>query len=110
TAPCSLLVPSAASGGTPAAKRAGSAISPPPPAMASTKPAARPAAPRAARIKGSGTVAGSLARSPAISLSGDAWQRIRVGGSGHPPLGARNVDHLGHESRHHELDADHQRR
>src|SRR4051794_14323489 len=41
--PCSLLVPSAATGGNPASSRAGMVISPPPPAIESTKPAAKAA-------------------------------------------------------------------
>src|SRR3569623_190327 len=48
-----LLVPSAAIGGTPAASKAGSAISPPPPAMASTNPASMPAPARASKTSGS---------------------------------------------------------
>ena len=41
--PCSLLVPSAATGGKPARSNAGMVIRPPPPAIESTKPAAKAA-------------------------------------------------------------------
>src|SRR5690606_1165228 len=50
---CSLLVASAETGGRPIESRAGSAIMPPPPAMASTKPARSPTPARASRISGS---------------------------------------------------------
>src|SRR3569833_352763 len=51
--PWTLFVPSAAIGGTPAASSAGNPISPPPPAIASTKPASIPAPAKASRTSGS---------------------------------------------------------
>ena len=47
---CSLLVASASAGDSPAHSSAGTVSSPPPPAMASTKPASIPTASRAASI------------------------------------------------------------
>src|SRR5690606_36583839 len=93
---CSLLVASAETGGRPTESRAGSAIMPPPPAMASTKPASRPTAARASRIRGSSIL---------------SW--IRLWGErdvGDAPLVDRNIDHGGHEPAHHQLKAGHQSR
>src|SRR4051794_13285538 len=47
-----LLVPSASCGGRPEASNAGTVMSPPPPAMASMKPPAKPARKRRARVRG----------------------------------------------------------
>ncbi|MNK65284.1 hypothetical protein D3C87_845720 [compost metagenome] len=52
TLPCTLLVAMAATGFSPTDSRAGSEISPPPPAMASMKPAMTEASPRRAMISG----------------------------------------------------------
>src|SRR5688572_23684246 len=82
------------------------AMSPPPPAMASTKPANMPTPARATRISGSSSTSGFL---PSRAVGAAAQHMVVHGYLLEAPLVERNVDHRGHEGAHRELDAGHER-
>ncbi|BDD67010.1 hypothetical protein Sj15T_20310 [Sphingobium sp. TA15] len=65
------MVATAATGGIPAASKAGIAISPPPPAIASMHPAINAAAIRKAMVSGEGIISGGLVL---LNEKGYVWQ------------------------------------
>src|SRR5690554_2342370 len=98
TTDCTLLVAMAAIGGSPTESSAGRAIRPPPPAMASTKPASMPTPPSASSTRMSNST------SDLLSLRlGLRHCRRRFLRDDETPLQQRDVDHRGQEGRHGEL-------
>src|SRR3954447_10214000 len=67
---CPLFVPSVRSTGTPASRSAGMVRSPPPPAIASTKPAARPTVASNSRICGGISIALQRGKAGIIQVRG----------------------------------------